>query len=215
MPTYSGGTTTPTNRGDVLLGGAYRVPTGDLARSEFVEGSPEHTAQTILGREGASPVGMSRYGFSEDADFTLGVSLTQVALTGRGAIHLDKISRARIIVGITPTLGWLGVGGVRGFSLGAQLPILATIQISGMYEGWAGIRAGVDLAQGRVDEIHDARAIRGSVGAVVGFSVGFRMFAALVEVAVDYEHWNARANFMHRSFEGISVTPAFALRIRI
>lgn len=215
MPTFSGGRTTPRGRADTHLGGAYRIPLGALAPGATTVGTSDASARQLLGRDGGSPIASARYGVRSDLDLGLSVSLTQVALAGRFAIPLDDIGRGRILVGVTPTAGWLGEGDVRGYSLGVQAPVVAAIQFSGVYEAWAGFRVGVDYASGTLDDSVHARAARGFLGGVFGFAVGFRIISVLAELAVDYERWTSKSGGQSGGFSGVSLTPAFAVRLRL
>jgi hypothetical protein len=215
MPTFSGGRTTPHGKADTHLGGAYRIPLGSLASGARAAESPDTRGKALLGRDGGSPVAAARYGVRDDLDLGLSVSLTQVALAGRFAIPLDDIGRGRILVGVTPTAGWLGEGDVSGYSLGVQAPVVAAIQFSGVYEAWAGLRVGVDYASGTSDDSIRARVARGFLGGVLGFAVGFRIISVLAELAVDNERWTVRSGNERGGFSGVSLTPAFAVRLRL
>lgn len=214
MPTFSGGRTTPAGKVDTHVGAAYRVPLGDLV-ADAADGSSRGGVRGLLGVGGAAPVAAARYGLRQDLDIGIAVSTTQAAIPARLAFELDSIGRGRLLVGVTPTAGWLGAADTRGHSFGVQVPVLAAIQISGVYEGWAGLRVGVDYASGSLEDDTAARAVRAFAGGVVGFSVGFRLIAVLAELAVDYERWTGSARGANAGFAGVALTPAFAVRLRL
>lgn len=212
-PAFSGARTTPRDRADVIVGAAVRTPVSDLARSNAERSAEDRNLLTLLGREGVTPTGSFRYGVSEYVDVGATVSATTLALTARRSFVLDEDTR--IIVGLQPRGGWLSGDDAHGYLFGANVPLVLGRNFGGVYEFWAGISVGIDRAAGRVGGTNDVSSTGFRTGAVVGLSVGLRTIAALVELAADYEWWNGKQGSTSAAMNGLVLTPAFALRIRL
>jgi hypothetical protein len=212
-PYFSGARTTPSGRADVFLGSAVRAPLGDIRRNDLTRTDEERSLLTLLGREGVAPVEGARIGLSDHVDVGVLVSATSVALGARRAFVLDEDTR--IVLGLTPRMGFLTGDDARGLSFGVDVPAVLALNFAGIYEVWTGIRAGIDSATGRVGEVTDLSMTGIRAGAVLGVSAGFRTLAVLVELAADYEWWRGSVGANASSLSGVVLTPAFAIRIRL
>ncbi len=211
-PMLAGGRTVPRNRTDLALGSAVRVPLGDLAPQAD---HPDEASQlmTFGAPSGAAPVAFVRHGLSDDVD--LGVEVVGSSLRGtlRGQLALGSL--AHLMIGAVPTVGALydGAGGT-AFRGGGTIPIAITIDAFSLYEVWLGVRVGLEHVAGDLSGVSvGLSGLR--TGGVVGFGVGFRDLHLLMELAVDHELWwgSLGGNAIQRN--GISLTPAVALRLRL
>ena len=105
-----------------------------------------------------------------------------------------------------------------GWRIGLNTPWALAISLGGLYEAWAGARLGFEHNAGTSkadaeDITFSADGLRS--GLFLGFGVGFRRVHALVELSADLEYWDLRRDGANSSALGLSLTPAFALRLRI
>lgn len=210
-PTFAGGRTVPRGRTDLAIGGAVRVPVGDLA----VQPLPDDDAGLLAfgAPSGVAPAAFVRHGLTDDLD--LGVEAAGSSLRGsvRGRIALGSF--AHLLLGAVPHAGAVYDGGEgAAFRGGVLVPAVVTFDLSGLYEAWIGVRAGIEHVTGEL--LDRGLALSGlRTGGVVGLAVGFSRFHVLLELAVDHElWWGALAD---DAFErsGVALTPAFALRLRL
>jgi hypothetical protein len=214
-----GGTITPPGRVDTIAGAAVRVPFGEL-RLAGLENQPLRDAQP----GGVAPLVAVRTRLVADLDIGLKLSPSIVELEGRYGFKLGETTS--LIGVIAPYGGWIfpnkeegvHVGDRLGTRLGVQSPWLVVLSIEGIYQAWGGARISAEHAWGTVqlEDRHGkvlANVIR--TGAFVGFGLGFRRFWALVELAGDYEWWKVERAKARSSPSGISLTPAFALQLRL
>jgi hypothetical protein len=163
---------------------------------------------------GAAPTAFVRHGLSDQLD--LGVEVAGSSLRGnfRGRIGLGSL--AHLVIGVTPHAGAVydGNSNAAAFRGGALVPVALTLDISGLYEAWIGVRAGIEHVTGELGE--SAVSLSGvRAGGVVGLAVGFRRLHVLLELAVDHEHWWGALGDQDVERNGIALTPAFALRLRL
>ena len=220
-PLLSGGATTPQSRVDAALGGAARIPTGDLRGVAPARGD-QALQRSALG-EGVAPVAVARYGINHHTDAELAVIGPSARLSYRHEWLLaDGINRTVWLVSPSFLLGKAydrdpdpARGGVRA---SVELPLLYSADYGGVYETWVGPRVGMDYVMGafRTESgTSDVRATGIRAGAVLGFAAGFRRIHAMIELSAAYERWWMHANGERRNRGGFVLIPAFALRVRL
>lgn len=219
LPALSGGSIAPPGRVDTLAGGAVRVPFGKL-RSAASDNQPLRDVQP----GGVAPLVAIRTRLVADLDIGLKLSPTIAELEGRYGFKLGETTS--LIGGIAPYGGWIipnaqegvDLGDRLGARLGVQAPWVVALSIDDMYVAWGGVRIGAEHAWGTVDLEGRQSKLSANVfrtGALVGFGLGFRRLWALLELAGDCEWWNVQRAKARRSPFGISLTPAFALQLRL
>jgi hypothetical protein len=208
----------------MAVGGAARVSLGDL-------GSPEHLVddtgdgpielQGFTSRGGLAPVAMISLPMAKGLDFSVQAAGSALALAVRRGFDLG--GNSRLVAGLAPYAGWMllrepqGGDGAAGWRLGASTPWVFTLDIGGVYEAWAGARAGIEHARCRLEEERLRVALRGTLfrlGALAGVGIGFRRLHALFELGMDREWWWMGGDIEPAQRAGFALTPAFALRLR-
>jgi len=217
-PLFAGSRTTPARRGDGLVGGAVRVPLGALRRSE----QPDTTESDLLalaGRGGASPVATTRVGLSDSLDLGLTVAGGAANVALRLTVPLDDAGAGALLFGVAPGVRWSGAEGLDGVGFDGDVYALISRSVSGIYEAWAGLRAGILAAAGALERPGltplDASALGVRAGAVVGLALGLKTFSGMLELAADYERYAGEVGGRRAAASGFSLTPAFALRVRL
>ncbi len=193
LPVLDGALPTPRDRGDVLLGGAVRLPLGDEL--------PEEPAAP----GGVAPVASVRYGLGPHTDLGVMAVGSLGRLDVRHAIVLgdDGTTRVALTGAIAPYVGKVHEGGLR---LGGTVPLLFSIEVGGLAELWLGPRVGLERASSNAEGSTTGL----SAGGVAGIGVGFRHFHALTEISVTHERrWGETDR------AGLVLTPAFGLRLRL
>ena len=219
LPTFTGGSTTPASRGDVGLGGAARVPTGDLRSPDDPFGSGYIEAADA---GGVVPVAYGRYGTEGDYDVGLMIAGTTLRLELRHETVIEEDStRPTWVYGLAPYLGWIpsaeGQSGGGG-RVGLDLPAAYAVDFGGIYDIWVGARAGVEYAWGDFElggAMQGADAFGVRIGAMIGMALGFRRLHALLELTAAYEHWSGSHGALSLTRGGLVLIPAFAIRVRI
>ena len=215
VPALLGSSPTPTHRSDVAVGGAARVPVGQLR-----EGSESGFSDLTAG--GVTPVALYRYGIADDWDMGVMVAGTNVRLEAHGEkVVKEGSTRSTQVLGAALELGWLPEtreGGGGAFRLGAEVPIAYAIDFGGVYDAWVGVRAGFEHLRGDVlfgdtKASLSATAIR--VGPTIGLGAGFRRFMVLIEATLFYEGWFGDHGGEDIGRHGVVVVPGFALRMRL
>ncbi len=217
----SAGETTPLGRVDLALGGATRLPTGDLRELPVMSGA-DTLQNTALG-EGITPIAIARYGVSRDEDVELAVVGPSARVGYRREWLLrDGLKRYVWLLGPSFSIGKAidrGPSAARGgVQLGVDLPFTYSADFGGVYEFWLGPRIGADFLSGRFQSVLDASQVRAfglRAGGVLGFAAGFRRFHAIVELSAAYERWWMRSESRTRQRGGLVFIPAFALRMRL
>lgn len=206
-PMLHGGTTTPQGRSDLAVGGAFRVPLGELASEQT-----RNAFQSDAIESGAVPVARYRYGFGRRLDAGVTIFGPALAVDGRYELWVDEDDTLRpaLSIGANSYFG-LFSGGHR---TGGGLSSLLTLSATSLLEIWLGPTVAFHgVATGADDG--DVSAWGMAAGGVVGLGAGFRNFHVLMELAVAYEHWSGSSNAGDLQANGVSLTPAFALRFRI
>ena len=213
MPSFAGGRTVPAGRSDVALGGAIRVPVGDLVAAE--PGNDSDRLLAFGGPGGGAPVAFVRHGIGDDADIGAEIAGSSAHFTLRGQLHLP--SGLRVMAGLAPHVGYVGGDG-NAVRAGGTIPIVLAIDVFSIYEVWLGVRVGLEHVVGELgpEGAVDAVSVTGlRTGGVVGLAVGFRRFHVLVELAVDHELWTGSLGSISIERSGVVLTPAFAFRLRL
>jgi len=217
MPALNGGETTPRQRVDLVLGGATRIVTGALNPEE-----DDRRATGYAESGGVSPLLITRIAVDDKVDLGIRLSGSAAQIEGRVGFQLNE--ELTIIGGIAPYFGWLPISELtadkdgEGFRYGVDTPWVLAFSMGGIYEAWTGLCLSVDAASGSLDDNEDKIKFSGfglRPGALIGFAVGFRHLYVLVELTVNHEWWWFDQNSTHILLSGISLTPAFALRLRI
>jgi len=198
---FAGGRTVPRGRSDLALGAAVRVPVGDLASEPLLsEVSPG----------GVAPSGFARHGLGPNADLGIEISGSSARAMLRGQVGAGM---ARLVGGIAPHVGLAHSDGelVR---VGGTIPLTLSIDLFSLYEVWIGARIAVEHLTGSVQAASiSMTGLR--TGGVVGMAVGFRWLWLLVELGVDHELWSGTVSDTSIERNGLVLTPAFAVRVRM
>ena len=220
VPAMVGGSTTPKNRTDIGVGGAARVPLGDLKDPVATDpGESDYRAAADSG--GVVPMAYGRYGLSKTWDLGLMVAGTMVRLDARHETLLrDGSTRSSLVVGIAPYGGWITDrdGSGSGGRVGLEVPVTFGVDIGGIYEFWIGARGSGEYVFGdfRISG-SNARASGAGVriGPVIGMALGVRRFHALIELTAAYEHWFIDHAGVSLDRGGFALIPGFGLRLRL
>ena len=138
VPAMAGGSTTPKNRTDIGIGGAARVPLGDLKDPAVSDpGEPGYREAADAG--GVVPVAYARYGLSKTWDLGLMVAGTTLRADARHETVLRDGSdqtRSSLVVGIAPYGGWItdNDGSGSGGRVGLEVPFTFGVDVGGVYE---------------------------------------------------------------------------------
>ncbi|MGD8318315.1 MAG: hypothetical protein PVH21_18595 [Myxococcales bacterium] len=219
MPAMTGGSIAPQSRTDFAVGGAARVPLGNLKDPAVLDpGQSEYRYAADAG--GVVPMAYARYGIGRDWDLGLMVSGTTVRAEARYARTLrEGTARSSLIVGLAPYGGWIpardqsGSGGRVGF----EVPFAYGVDVGGIYEIWAGARVSGEAVFGDFQIMgSQARASGGGVraGPVIGMALGVRRIHVLVELTAAYEHWFIDHAGTSLDRGGFVLIPGFGLRFR-
>jgi hypothetical protein len=200
----AGGRTVPRGRTDLALGGAIRIPVGDLVPQTVGDEALVYSAPG-----GVAPVALVRYGLLNSLDLGVEAAGTILRVHVRGQFYLG--GDFHLMLGAAPFGGAVYAEQGAAFRGGALVPVALVIDITSVYEAWLGVRIGLEHVAGDVPI-----ALSGlRTGGVLGVGVGFRRVHLLVELAVDHEYWWGRNGDMSVERNGIALTPAFALRLRL
>lgn len=208
LPSFAGGRTVPSGRTDLALGGAVRVPVGDMVAPPMGDASDRALALTAVG--GATPAAFVRHGLTDDVDLGVEATASSARLLARGRFRSGLMS---FVGGIAPHVGLAHVDGelVRA---GATIPLVLAIDVVSAYEIWIGVRAGLEHVFGELGgEAISMTGLR--TGGMVGLAVGFRRFSVLVELGVDHELWTGSVGAVRVERSGLVLTPAFGFRLRL
>lgn len=219
MPTFSGASTTPRKRGDLVVGGAARVPVANLRARGPGESRYREAAET----GGVVPAAAFRYGVTRHHDVGVTVAGTSLRLELRGETGVEEGSTRPawvwalgLVGGYLPDHDGAGSGG----RVGLDVPVVYGIDFGALYDVWIGGRAQAHLITGEFVAAADGSAARANVGmtslgAVIGMAAGFRRVHAMLEVTVAYEAWFGSHGDQKVTRHGLALTPAFALRVRL
>lgn len=220
VPAMSGASTTPKHRTDLGLGGAARVPLGDLRDPAVLDpGESEYRYATDAG--GVVPMAYGRYGLSEEWDLTLMVSGATVKAEARyGRVLREGTTRSSLIVGLAPYGGWIpdrnesGSGGRVGF----EVPFVFGVEIGGVYELWLGARGSGEYVFGDFQVAGSNQRASGAgvrAGPVIGMALGVPRIHVLVELTAAYEYWFIDHAGASLNRGGFVLIPGFGIRLRL
>ena len=219
IPAMSGGSATPKHRTDVGLGGAARVPLGDLKDPVVADpGQSEYRYAADAG--GVVPMAYGRYGIARHWDLGLMVSGPNVRAEARyERVLRDGTSRTALMVGMAPFGGWIPdrAGSGSGGRVGLEVPFVFGVEIGGIYEIWVGARVSGEAVFGDFQIEGSARRASGAgvrAGPVVGMALGVRRVHALVELTTAYEHWFIDHAGTSLDRGGLVLIPGFGVRLR-
>lgn len=210
-PMLSGGRTVPSGRSDLAGGAAFRVPVGDLVAQPLPDDDERLLA--FGAPSGASPVVFVRHGLGEQVDLGVEASGSSLRASLRGRLPLGAL--AHLMIGLVPHAGFVhDLADGSAFRGGGLLPITLGIEAFSLYEAWIGVRVGLEHVAGEL--AGRSVALSGlRTGGVVGIGVGFRRLMVLVELAVDHELWWGSLGDSSIERNGLALTPAFAVRLRL
>jgi len=212
VPALSGAGTAPSRRAELSVGGAARIPHGDLG--ELDTHPILHDAQA----GGMAPLMAFRYGLSDRVD--LGATVVGTSLHGsiRYALRLrDGIPKMTLMAGLAPFAGPV-TRADSAWRFGADAPIVLGVDFSSLVELWIGPRLRLEHTTGSFGEsatAQDGHATGLSIGGVVGLAIGFRHLHVLLELTTAFESWTGELAATPLKAQGIALTPAFALRLRL
>jgi hypothetical protein len=209
VPLLTGGATTPSGRADLGVGGAARIALGGI---ETVEPSAWADAADEAVPTGVVPVGTFRYGVRPGTSLGAMVagSLLDVSVLHELAVDEADSLRPALLVG-ADAFGGLTAGGGR---VGGNIPLLFGLNATSLLEVWVGLRAGIEVVVGEAGE-SAVDLFGGRIGGVVGLGAGFRHLHVLVELTAAYERWTGSIGETDIVADGVALTPAFALRLRL
>ena len=217
-PLLAGARTTPENRGDVLVGAAARLPLGNLRRGAQ-PGSAEENLLSLAGREGIVPVAVARIGLTPRMDLGLTAAGSAASVAARFTVPLDDAGAGALLLGVAPEVRWAGPQGISGVGLGTDFFAVISRSFSGVYEVWAGLRMGLMAASGsgaeRPEAALEASAFGVRAGGLIGLALGMKTITGLFELAADYESYSGQVSGRRAAVRGVSLTPTFALRLRL
>ena len=220
IPAMSGGSTTPEHRTDLGLGGAARVPLGDL-RDPVVLDPGQSQYRYAADAGGVVPMAYGRYGIARNWDLGLMVSGATVKAEARYEKVLQEgTTRSSLVVGLAPYGGWIpdrdqsGSGGRVGF----EVPFVYGVEIGGIYEMWIGARASGEYAFGDFQIAGSEQKASGTglrAGPVIGMALGIRRIHVLIELTAAYEYWFIDHAGTSLDRGGFVLIPGFGVRLRL
>jgi hypothetical protein len=219
MPAMSGASTTPENRTDIGLGGAARVPLGELRDPVVVDpGGSQYRYAADAG--GVVPMAYGRYGIGRQWDLGLMVSGATVRAEARyERVLRSGTTRSSLVVGLAPFGGWIpdrdgsGTGGRVGF----EVPFVYGVEIGGVYELWIGARGSGEAVFGDFQIAGAAERASGGglrIGPLIGMALGIRRVHVLVELTAAYERWFIDHAGTSLDRGGFVLIPGFGVRLR-
>ena len=219
VPAMSGGSTTPQYRTDLAVGGAARVPLGDLRSETSIDGQSDYIEDAEAG--GVVPMAYARYGIGKRWDLGLMVAGTTVrAEVRREKVLVEGTTRSSLIVGIAPFGGWItdDGGSADGGRVGGEVPFVYGVDFGGVYELWIGARASGEYVRGdfpRDGTDEETRGVGLRAGPLLGMALGIPRIHVLVELTAAYEHWFIEQGGQSFDRGGFVLIPGFALRLRL
>ena len=219
VPAMSGGSITPKNRTDLALGGAARVPLGEL-RDPVVVDPGESQYRYAADAGGVVPMGYGRYGLAKRWDLGLMVSGPNVRVEARyERVLREGTTRSGLIVGLAPYGGWIPERETsgRGGRVGFEVPFVFGVEIGGIYEVWLGARGSAEYVFGDFQVAGSEQRASGAglrLGPVIGMALGVRRVHALVELTTAYEYWFIDHAGASLNRGGFVLIPGFGLRFR-
>ena len=188
------------------------MPVGALAELSDGEGSIARE-DSLSG--GVVPAAGARYGLRRDVDLGLMVFGPLVRMDVRVARELARgfAKRSQLIPDFAAYAGYVNDADTGdGVRLGVDLPVHYAINFGSILELWTGPRLGAEHIAG-LERREGLRHVR--VGWTAGFAAGFRHFHALLELSSAYEWWRGERLGNRVARQGVSLTPGFAVRVRL
>lgn len=218
LPTWSGGSATPSRRGDVALGGSVRVPVGALR--DLSDAESRYREEVEAG--GIVPAAMARYGIGQGQDVGLLVAGTTARLEYRREFGArEAVTRPTWLLGVALIGGPL-TEDAEGGRFGFDVPLIYGIDFGGLYEFWVGPRVGFEHLRGRFplvgsvgDTTESGHASTLRAGATFGLAAGFRRVHAFLELSALYEYSFVQHGERSLDRGGLVLMPSFGLRVRI
>jgi hypothetical protein len=206
--------------------GTGGTPAGDATRTA------KAVTEATLIHPGVAPVARVQIGAAPRLEASLRYGGRDLALGGRwiayetrtdqgGATTLSLGLEGRALLRDRPSDGLtppgVGVSGEHGY--GGTLPIaFAWLSDAGLVSAYVAAMVGADYATGSVAS--DALTASGSYrrwfgGATVGLGVGFRRVRAMIELGLERDFLHAEIGDQKVDLKLWSLTPAFALSVRL
>jgi len=210
-PSFAGGRTVPPGRADLATGAAFRVPTGELAPA--AGGDEADQALRFGAPGGAAPVVFLRYGLGPQAD----LGLDGTGTSGRALLRarLPFLGFGSLIVGLAPHLGVGGDEDAAALRVGGTVPVVLSFDVLSVLELWVGARGGLEhIGGGEAGGVSvELTGVR--TGGVIGLATGFRRLHVLIELGIDHEYWTGSVGDSSIERNGLVLTPAFTIRLRL
>lgn len=215
MPLLSGGATVAPHRVAVATGFAANMP---------AHRSKDAIVSNAAGAGGVVPVVLGRAGVARELDLGVVFSGTALRADLRKRWQLngpEALTRLSVMLGVSSLGGWVDPeGDGRLARIGAEVPLVFSVDASSVVELWAGARVGVEHLFGDVrlqsePSKTESRATGLRAGPVIGLAVGFRNLAALAELTVFIEHWRGSHAGQTNSTTGVTFVPSAALRYQL
>ena len=211
-PMLVGGRTVPSGRSDIAAGASYRIPVGDMVAT--TDPAPTQRLIAFGAPGGAVPLVALRHGLGPRLDFGLAASGSTVTAEVRGR---EPVSSFSLVYGIQ-ALGGLAAGDGLAGRVGGTVPVALAIDVFSVVQAWFGLRVGIEHVRGDLDgpagsgplELTGLR-----TGGALGIAVGFRRFFVFIELAADHEAWWGTVTGTSIERNGLVLTPAFALAVRL
>ena len=224
IPALSGGRTTPAERIEMAAGAATRVPLGSLGSTDPAVDEPAGRAIDLRGftrRGGVAPLAWVSLPLAEQTDLGVRLAGSALMLALRQGFYLEE--NTQLVGGLSVYGGAVLLEDQAGQSaigprLGADTVWVLALDVNGIFEAWAGARAGVEHARCALEADRSRVRLRGTLlrlGPLLGLGLGFRRFHVLMELGADREWWWMLGDLEPERQAGFSLTPALALRLRL
>lgn len=220
LPAATFGPTTPEARTDLAVGSSIRLARAPSRAAS--ETNPDLAdVATAFRSNGFVPLASARYGIGEHRDLGVLVSGSGFRFDLRFE-HVTKngSTRKQFVFGLAPSYLALPVGGGGlGHLVGVEPVVAYSIDFGSLYEVWFGPRlltqglfGTLDDASGTARQVHGARL---ELGLTFGVAAGIRRVHGFVEITASREFYFGAFGDASLRVNGMVLTPAFGLRVRI